>query len=84
MKKSKEMCRGCYNDFYNHHRDDGCWSFKSAKVVKRIKVGTFEDPPYAKERAQTCLSCFVAQGCSMLPLDDCRVKPRAQIQGSQP
>ena len=70
-KKTKAMCSGCRDDYYNER--EGCWSFKRAKVVKRIRVGTWEPPPYDKERAQACLSCFNPDGSSMLQLDDCRV-----------
>jgi len=68
------MCVGCRDDFYNHNRPDGCWSFKTAEIVKRVRVGTWEPPPYSKDRAETCLSCFQAEGSSMLELTDCRVK----------
>jgi hypothetical protein len=80
MSKTKRMCVGCRDDYYNQTQKDGCWMFKSAKIVTRVKVGTWEPPPYAKERATKCLSCFHCQGYSMLSLDDCRVKPRAKIQ----
>lgn len=72
--KTKQMCQGCRDDYYNHHRDEGCWTFKRAKVVKRIRVGIWEPPPYDKGRAEACLSCFSPDGDAMLQLDDCRVK----------
>ena len=74
MKKTKEMCRGCYNDYYNQNREDGCWSFADAEIVKRVRVGTWEPPPYSKKRAERVLSCFHTQGSSMLELSDVRVK----------
>lgn len=80
MPKSKVMCSGCRDDFYNHNRPEGCWSFRKATIVKRVQVGTWEPPPYARERARKFLSCFHLQGSSMLELSDCRVKPRAAIQ----
>lgn len=73
MSKNKSMCRGCHNDFYNHREPKGCWSFESAEIVTRIRVGVWENPSYKKERAEKCLSCFNSQGSSMLKLDDCRV-----------
>lgn len=73
------MCGGCYNDFYNHRQSDGCWSFENATIVKRVRVGTWEPPPYAKERATPCLSCYHAEGSSMLELTDCRVKSMTLI-----
>jgi len=59
---------------YNQNREEGCWSFKTAKIVFRIQVGTFENPPYAKKRKRKVLSCYSPDGCSMLKTDDCRVK----------
>jgi len=73
MAKCKEMCVGCRDDFYNHNRDEGCWSFKNAEVVTRIQVGTFEPPPYSKTRKKKVLSCFSPEGSSMIKTDDCRV-----------
>jgi hypothetical protein len=58
MSKSKAMCRGCYNDFYNQNREEGCWSFASATIVHRVQVGTWEPPPYSPKRKQNVLSCF--------------------------
>ena len=74
MRKSKMMCSGCYNNYYNHKETDGCWSFKSAKVVKRIKVGIMEKPPYSANRAEKYLSCYRQQGYSFISLDDPRIK----------
>ncbi len=74
MAKSKSMCSGCHQDYYNHNRDGGCWSFKLATVVRRVKVGTSEPPPYSKTRAEKCLSCYSPDGGhSMLELTDSRV-----------
>ena len=71
--KSKAMCCGCRDHFYNVNRVEGCWSFKNAKVVKRVRVGTWEPPPYSKDRAEPCLSCYRPEGYSMLELTDSRV-----------
>lgn len=73
MAKSKEMCKGCRNDYYNQTQPDGCWSFESAKIVKRIQVGYWEPPPY-KYNPQEVLSCYHQVGFSWIKLDDCRVK----------
>lgn len=73
MTKSKEMCVGCYDDYYNHHVRGGCWLFKRAKIVTRIRVGIWENPPYSKDRAEKCLSCFHPEGGAMIELTDCRV-----------
>lgn len=72
MPKSKEMCSGCRDDFYNRNRSGGCWSFVTAKVVTRMKVGTFQPPPYIWT-PQKCLSCFHQQGYSMIQRTDPRV-----------
>ena len=40
--KSKSMCSGCRNNFYNGHNDLGvkeCWSFKDAKPVTKWAIG---------------------------------------------
>jgi hypothetical protein len=78
--KNREMCRGCRDDYYNANREGGCWSFGGARVVKRVQVGTWEPPPYAKERAKRCLSCYSPNGYSMLKLDDSRVVPRSKCE----
>ena len=76
--KTKQLCVGCYNDFYNHQltqlHGSGCWCFENATVVTRIKVGTFESPPYSPSRAKEYLSCYAPQGSAMLKPDDCRVR----------
>ena len=73
MKKSKQMCLGCRDDYYNHNQPDGCWMFEKAKVVKRVKVGTWQPPPYSRSPQQV-LSCYHCEGYSFLELDDCRIK----------
>lgn len=56
--KTKAMCSGCYNDFYNHGGGgaDGCWSFASAEVCKRAFVHLSTVPP-CKVRLETTLTC---------------------------
>lgn len=83
MAKSKSMCSGCRNDYYNHNVDGGCWSYDSARIVSRVEVGIWENPPYAKERAKKVLSCFCPQGKAMLKLDDPRIKTRKQIDAAR-
>jgi len=78
MSKTKDMCRGCRDDFYNHNRVGGCWSFANAKVVSRVRVGIWEPPPYSPKRAERCLSCFHPEGYAMIELDDCRVRERKE------
>jgi len=77
MPKSKSLCTGCYQDFYNHNREGGCWSYSSAKVVKRTSVGTWQPPPY-KWCPQTTLSCHTApQGYHWIKRDDPRIKEKS-------
>lgn len=58
--KSKTMCNGCRDDFYNHRTNfDGsteCWHYKDAKVVKRMVIHINQMPPY-KQKPETVLSC---------------------------
>ena len=58
MKKSKDLCSGCYNDSYNHGLGGSkeCWSFESAKVVKRKKVHIDQVPPWEQEAIEV-LDC---------------------------
>ena len=82
--KTKVMCSGCRNDFYNQCRECGCWNFDSAQLVQRIKVGTFEPPPYKTTRVGTYLSCYHASGYAMLKPDDCRVRDTPFPETSTP
>jgi hypothetical protein len=72
MAKSKAMCSGCREDFYNHNQPDGCWCFAGAKIVTRMCVGTWQPPPYVW-RPEEVLSCFSPEGSSMIKRNDCRV-----------
>ena len=74
MSKTKAMCSGCYNDFYNRNREGGCFSYSSARIVRRVRVGTWEPPPYSPDRVEKCLSCYHAQGYAMLEISDPRVR----------
>ena len=76
MKKSKSLCNGCRNDFYNGHNGIGvkeCWSFKDAKVCKRTFVGTWQPPPYTWNPRDT-LTCWHGNGLHPISKDDCRLK----------
>ena len=73
MAKTKKLCQGCRNDYYNQNRPGGCWSFGNAKVVQLQRVGTWQPPPYSWH-PETRLACYRAVGYSMLPRDDCRIK----------
>lgn len=64
MKKSKQMCNGCRNDFYNGNNDLGvssCWSFDGATVQNKIKIPIHQRPPYHQKPIKV-LSCFHQRG----------------------
>jgi len=80
MVKTRAMCDGCYDDFYNGKRGTGCWHFDSAKVVTRTWVGTWQPPPYVWNPVEI-LSCCTRRGQSALKRDDCRMveSPEAAV-----
>ena len=66
VAKSKALCSGCRDDFYNGNNSLGvqeCWCFKTAKVVTRWKAGwwTPQESRSAFVRVET-LSCHNAPG----------------------
>lgn len=70
MKKSKEACSGCYNDDYNRGLGGAkeCWSYKSAKIIKRLSVHVNQMPPFNAENAEPMMSCFNRpQWCCVSP-----------------
>ena len=71
MPKSKAMCSGCHDDFYNHNRDGGCWRYNKAMIVTRSRVGTWQPPPYTWH-PEKVLSCYNGDGIHFLTKDDCR------------
>jgi len=73
--KSKCMCSGCHNDYYNQDRYGGCCNFKKAKVVQRMRVGIWQNPPYHWSPVFT-LSCCTPDGGVMISKDDPRVVAR--------
>ena len=76
MTKSKVICEGCRNDYYN--RDGGCWHFGRATVVTRTQVGTWQNPPY-KWLPRKTLCCHTApDGRHWIKRDDPRVKLEAE------
>lgn len=62
--KTKSLCRGCRDDFYNHtpmglNMIDGkpqCWSWETATIVRKKFVHVDQRPPWNQE-AETTLSC---------------------------
>ena len=75
--KSKELCRGCRDDYYNHQSKGGCWSYDQAKIVTLVRVGIWEEPPYSPARAEKYLNCYRPDGYAMLKLSDPRVREDA-------
>lgn len=64
MKKSKDLCIGCTENFYNGNNPYGvkeCWCYKSATVCKRKFIPLDMSPPW-KVPAQTTLSCHKKKG----------------------
>lgn len=75
MKKTRELCNGCHDDFYNGKNPHGvkaCWSFERAKIVEHMHVGTRQNPPY-KWKPRKGLSCYHPEGGVMITRDDPRV-----------
>ncbi len=77
-----KLCHGCRDDFYNDHNPLGvkqCWNLKTAKVVKRWRLGWWTQPtvPGAFQEVKT-LSCWYCPGqyahCDKLPAH--AVEPR--------
>lgn len=61
MKQNqKKHCQGCRNDFYNGNNDLGiseCWSFPSAKLIKRKRVHINHVPPW-NQNAEYYPDCY--------------------------
>jgi hypothetical protein len=68
MGKSKSMCVGCRDDFYNGKNTlnvKECWNFKSAKIVSRKKVPYTLCPPWDMKPMKV-LSCYHENGFAMV------------------
>lgn len=53
-------CVGCTNNFYNGNNSIGvqeCWSLPDAKLVKRIRVGVWQNPPYDRKDTVKVFQC---------------------------
>ena len=79
--KDTGFCRGCRDDFYNGQNPLGvgeCWMLKSARKVKRWKLGWWTAPtePGALVQVET-YSCHHEPGrFGFFPsLPDCAVEP---------
>jgi len=54
LRKSKDLCLGCYNNYYNQERD-GCYSYKSATVIlKSVWYSSSQRPPWNLEWKLSC------------------------------
>jgi hypothetical protein len=62
VTKTKALCSGCDNDFYNTTpsvtSSDGCFMYPEATLVKRIIVTKYEVPPYDIKSHRRVLSCW--------------------------
>lgn len=68
MNKTKNMCSGCKDNFYNGNNTYGikeCWNYKNARVVKRLRVGIWDKPPYSHKPIKV-LSCYSEKGYAFL------------------
>lgn len=59
----RKYCAGCHDDYYNSPStsgsDDGmCWMRKKGKIVWRISVGLWENPPYKNKKKKRVPSCW--------------------------
>lgn len=61
----KKHCSGCRNNFYNDNNPLGvkeCWSLKSAKIVSRVRIGHWEEPPYLNKKSVRVPNCLHGEG----------------------
>lgn len=74
MKKSKQLCAGCRDNFYNstHTSNTGeCWSYPSARIKKKKFVPLDMRPPWDIP-AETTLSCHRRKGYVAVGKDQVR------------
>ena len=77
-EKKRTFCRSCSDNFYNigNNSPSGeCWMLEKSTVVERMKVGTWQNPPYYWAPEQT-LSCHHMDGMHWIKREDVRVKER--------
>ncbi len=75
-EKKRKFCRSCRGNFYNigNNSPSGeCWMLEKSKVVEKMLVGTWQNPPYYWSPQQT-LSCHHREGSHWISRDDVRVK----------
>jgi hypothetical protein len=71
-------CRGCYENYYNSSSTSGssdgmCWGRKTGKMVWRICVNMWENPPYKNKKKVRVPDCWHGIGNQR----DIMVKPEA-------
>jgi hypothetical protein len=63
VQKTKSMCVGCYNNFYNGNGAEGCWDFPSAVVKTRYQIEVCTRPTEAGAFTKMeTLSCYRKSG----------------------
>ena len=72
-KKTKSLCIRCRNNHYNQSEANGCSLFNDAIIKQRMIVGTFESPPYSKDRLGPMLLCYLPEKQSVIEADDPRI-----------
>jgi hypothetical protein len=89
--KSKQLCVGCRDNYYNGQGAAECWSYKTAKVVTRYMLGWWTAPtvPGAFTEVET-LRCHSAPGqyamYEKLPefaIDPVLLNPKGTIMAKQ-
>ena len=61
---NKRHCSGCRNDFYNGNNGHNglgvskCWSLKEAKLVLKLPIGNWEEPPYTGKKKVRVSDCY--------------------------
>ena len=70
----RAKCAGCRDDFYNTSElavGGMCWSRKTGKIVKRLKVHMDQVPPW-KNPVRDYPDCYRAKGHVMVKPEDRR------------
>ncbi len=61
----RKHCSGCEDNFYNGNNQLGvkeCWLLKKAKLVNKIRIGHWENPPYKNKKVIKKANCFHERG----------------------
>ena len=74
-KITKSDCSGCENNFYNGNNPYGvaeCWSFKTAKLCKKLDIPIDLVPPYKHIKPTTRPDCYEAKRVARVSPDRIR------------